>query len=149
MSNTSLKQIAALRLKSVKEKAMSRFNAEKLVAALKAYRTHHGLGLRQHARYLGISPTTLYRIEAGKIPDMQTLDTILTVLGWKAGSFFGDTPDLPIATLTKDREELVKALEKILEEADSLDESIPALGLGRATLTRIKASEAEATDGEG
>lgn len=47
------------------------------------------MGLRTAAAEIGISPTTLSRIENGHIPDMQTLDRICSWIGEDPSQFSG------------------------------------------------------------
>lgn len=52
-------------------------------------RRRGSMGIRAAANEIGISPTTLSRIERGHIPDRKTLDTICEWLGEKPAKFTG------------------------------------------------------------
>lgn len=67
---------------------MVTFDSEKFGSSLSRWRAERGLGVRQFARQIKISPTTLLRIENGGTPDMETFTTIVGGMGWKAEPFF-------------------------------------------------------------
>lgn len=55
--------------------------------------------LRDAARTIGISPATLMRVEAGRVPDVETYGKLCTWLGADPGSYLGfkplsDAPDV-------------------------------------------------------
>lgn len=52
-------------------------------------RKRGSMGVRAAAKEMGISPTTLTRIEKGNIPDVGTLDKICKWLGEKPAKFTG------------------------------------------------------------
>ncbi len=52
-------------------------------------RRRGSMGIRAAAKEIGISPTTLSKIERGHIPDRKTLDTICEWLGEKPAKFTG------------------------------------------------------------
>ena len=52
-------------------------------------RTRGSMGIRAAANEIGISPTTLSRIERGHIPDMKTLDKICQWVGESPEKFTG------------------------------------------------------------
>lgn len=52
-------------------------------------RTRGSMGIRAAANEIGISPTTLSRIERGHIPDMKTLEKVCDWVGEDPGKFAG------------------------------------------------------------
>ena len=52
-------------------------------------RRRGSMGIRAAAKEVGISPTTLSKIERGHIPDRKTLDTICQWLGEEPAKFTG------------------------------------------------------------
>lgn len=52
-------------------------------------RRRGSMGIRAAAKEIGISPTTLSRIERGHIPDKKTLDTVCEWLGEEPVKFTG------------------------------------------------------------
>ena len=51
---------------------------------------HRGnMGLRAAAKEIGISPTTLTRIEKGHVPDVATLEKVCRWIGEEPGEFVG------------------------------------------------------------
>ena len=48
--------------------------------------------LRDAARDIGISPATLMRVEAGRVPDVETYGKLCTWLGVDPGSYLGIKP---------------------------------------------------------
>ena len=52
-------------------------------------RRRGSMGIRAAANEIGISPTTLSRIERGHIPDKKTLDTVCGWLGEEPAQFTG------------------------------------------------------------
>lgn len=58
-----------------------------------------GLGVREAAKQVGISPATLSRVENEKIPDLETFSRICRWLGEDPAIFLGITP-APSASAT-------------------------------------------------
>lgn len=52
-------------------------------------RRRGNMGVRAAAQEIGISPTTLSRIENGHVPDIGTLDKVCSWLGEEASKFTG------------------------------------------------------------
>lgn len=52
-------------------------------------RRRGNMGLRAAAKEIGISPSTLSRIEKGHVPDVATLEKVCEWLGEKASKFTG------------------------------------------------------------
>ena len=52
-------------------------------------RRRGNMGVRAAAREIGISPTTLSRIERGHIPDVGTLEKVCAWIGEEPGKFTG------------------------------------------------------------
>ena len=63
-------------------------------------RRRGNMGVRAAAAEIGISPTTLTRIEKGHVPDVATLDKLSAWLGEEASKFTG-VGDLQIAFKNK------------------------------------------------
>lgn len=62
---------------------------ETLGVNLAQFRGSKGIGIREAAREIGISPTTLSRIESGNIPDLQTFKKICNWIGADPSSVLG------------------------------------------------------------
>jgi transcriptional regulator with XRE-family HTH domain len=58
---------------------------------MKLLREIKGMGLREHAKHLGLKPATLCRIESGKPCDVATLVQIHKATGVKYETLLGDT----------------------------------------------------------
>ena len=56
--------------------------------------------LRDAARTIGISPATLMRVEAGRVPDVETYGKLCNWLGVDPGSYLGIKPTPTSATTT-------------------------------------------------
>lgn len=91
----------------------SQVDIEKLAAMIKAKRGK--MGLRQTAQEIGhVSPSTLSRVESGKMPDMDTFLRLCDWLGVKPEQFFQgtseteepdmETPEIIEAHLRADKE---------------------------------------------
>ena len=52
-------------------------------------RTRGSMGIRAAAKEIGISPTTLSRIERGHVPDIKTLDRVCAWVGVESAKFTG------------------------------------------------------------
>jgi transcriptional regulator with XRE-family HTH domain len=63
-------------------------------------RRRGNMGVRAAAAEIGISPTTLTRVEKGHVPDVATLDKLSSWLGEEASKFTG-IGDLQIAFKNK------------------------------------------------
>jgi len=76
------------------------------------------MGVRAAAKEIGISPSTLSRIEKGHVPDVATLDKVCEWLGEEASRFTG-VGNLQIAF--KNRKavppQTAKALAQLIEKA--------------------------------
>lgn len=66
---------------------MDRLNIGALAERLKQHRT--GMGVREAAKEIGISPATLSRIENAKIPDLETFGRICNWLGDDPAVYLG------------------------------------------------------------
>ncbi len=81
-------------------------------------RRRGNMGVRAAAREIGISPTTLSRIEKGHVPDVGTLEKVCTWLGEETSRFTG-LGNLQIAF--KNRKAIppatAKALASLIEKA--------------------------------
>ena len=62
---------------------------ETLGVNLAQIRGNKGIGIREAAKEIGISPTTLTRIENGNIPDLQTFKKVCDWIGADPGSVIG------------------------------------------------------------
>ena len=89
-----------------------------------------GMGVRAAAAEIGISPTTLTRIEKGHVPDVGTLEKLSAWLGEEPSKFTG-IGDLQIAFKNKKAvpPETAQALaELITQAARQFDEEVEARG---------------------
>lgn len=108
-------------------------------AALKQARSDRGISLRSFARELGISPTTLTRIERGEAPDMKTAVAILPF----AGSCACCEQTFPISAIATELEAVKTDLDRAAEKILPLDE---ALTNALAELERVKQEAVEALE---
>ncbi|MBT5551058.1 MAG: helix-turn-helix transcriptional regulator [Nitrospina sp.] len=76
------------------------------------------MGVRATAKEIGVSPTTLTRVEKGNIPDVKTLDKICKWLGEEPTKFTG-IMGLQIAFKNKSTmpPETAQSMAKLIEEA--------------------------------
>lgn len=65
--------------------------AKSLASTMVLLRELKGMGLREHARHLGLKAATLCRIEQAKGCDLDTLVTIHKATGVKYDTLLGDT----------------------------------------------------------
>jgi transcriptional regulator with XRE-family HTH domain len=81
-------------------------------------RKRGNMGVRAAAKEIGISPTTLTRIEKGNVPDVATLEKICTWLGEEPAQFTG-VGTLQIAFRNEKTVPLktAKSLAKLIERA--------------------------------
>lgn len=79
-------------------------------------RTRGSMGIRAAAKEIGISPTTLSRIERGHVPDLKTLDKICDWIGMDPVKFTG-IGGLQIAFKKKTavRQDTAKSLANLIE----------------------------------
>jgi len=78
-----------------------------------------GRGLRETSKEIGIGPATLMRVEAGRIPDVETFGKICKWLGVDPASFLG------LDTVFGRRPEVEKGTEAILVSAHLRADAIP------------------------
>ena len=83
-----------------------------------ALRTRGSMGIRAAAKEIGISPTTLSRIERGHVPDLRTLDKVCDWIGVNPAKFTG-IGGLQVAFKKKTavRQDTAKSLAKLIELA--------------------------------
>ncbi len=81
-------------------------------------RTRGSMGIRAAAKEIGVSPTTLSRIERGHVPDLRTLDKVCEWIGVDPAKFTG-IGGLQIAFKKKTaiRQDTSKSLAKLIELA--------------------------------
>lgn len=81
-------------------------------------RTRGSMGIRAAAKEIGVSPTTLSRIERGHIPDLRTLDKVCEWIGVDPAKFTG-IGGLQIAFKKKTavRQDTAKSLASLIELA--------------------------------
>lgn len=65
--------------------------AKPLATTMKLLREIKGMGLREHARHLGVKEATLCRIEQGKGCDLHTLVLIHKATGVKYDTLLGES----------------------------------------------------------
>jgi transcriptional regulator with XRE-family HTH domain len=65
--------------------------------------------LRDAARTIGISPATLMRVEAGRVPDVETYGKLCNWLGVDPGSYLGIKPTPTSATTSAPTHVVVSA----------------------------------------
>ncbi|MEO0486918.1 MAG: helix-turn-helix transcriptional regulator [Pseudomonadota bacterium] len=93
-------------------------------------RRRGNMGVRAAAQEIGISPTTLTRIEKGHVPDVATLDKLSAWLGEEATKFTG-VGDLQIAFKNRKAvpQQTAHALaELITKAAQQFEEEVEARG---------------------
>lgn len=61
-----------------------------LAKTMKLLREIKGMGLREHAKHIGLTPATLHRIENGKPCDVNTLVQIHKATGVKYETLLGE-----------------------------------------------------------
>jgi transcriptional regulator with XRE-family HTH domain len=70
------------------------FEASKVGSRLRAEREHRGIGLRELARRVGVSPSLVSQIELDRVnPSVSTLYAIVTELGMTMSDVFGERPE--------------------------------------------------------
>lgn len=81
-------------------------------------RKRGNMGVRAAAKEIGISPSTLSRIENGHVPDMGTLEKVCRWLGEETSKFTG-VGNLQIAFKNRNavRPETARALAELIERA--------------------------------
>ena len=93
-------------------------------------RKRGNMGVRAAAKEIGISPTTLTRIEKGNIPDVKTLDKLCKWLGEEPTKFTG-VMGLQIAFKKKSAmpQKTAQSMAKLIEEASKqFQEKIDSVG---------------------
>ena len=69
------------------------FEASKVGSRLRAERERLGIGLRELARRVGVSPSLVSQIELDRVnPSVSTLYALVTELGMTMTDVFGDPP---------------------------------------------------------
>ena len=69
------------------------FETSKVGSRLRAEREHRGIGLRELARRVGVSPSLVSQIELDRVnPSVSTLYAIVTELGMTMSDVFGEQP---------------------------------------------------------
>ena len=107
-----------------------RLDVESLIAALNAERESRGLSWRRLAQEAGVSPSSLTRMQQGKLPDVNTFTALThwlrmpaeqfmsSGLGGKAG---GPDPMAVVSTLLRGKREMtpeaLKALDELVQAA--------------------------------
>jgi transcriptional regulator with XRE-family HTH domain len=70
------------------------FEASKVGSRLRAERERRGIGLRELARRVGVSPSLVSQIELDRVnPSVSTLYAIVTELGMSMSDVFGERPE--------------------------------------------------------
>lgn len=91
-------------------------------------RRRGNMGVRAAAREIGISPTTLSRIENGHVPDIGTLDKVCAWIGEETSKFTGvgnlqiafkNKKAVPVATARSLANLIEKASKQFAEEVDA------------------------------
>ncbi len=74
------------------------FEPSKVGSRLRAEREQRGIGLRELARRVGVSPSLVSQIELDRVnPSVSTLYVLVTELGMTMSEVFGDSrPDEPV-----------------------------------------------------
>jgi len=89
------------------EPADGNFDASRVGHRLRAERERHGIGLRELARRVGVSPSLVSQIELDRVnPSVSTLYSLVTALGITMSDVFGEQPE-----------------ERVVERGDGLAES--------------------------
>lgn len=93
-------------------------------------RKRGNMGVRAAAKEIGVSPTTLTRIEKGNIPDVKTLDKLCKWLSEEPTKFTG-IMGLQIAFKSKSAmpPETAQSMAKLIEEASKqFEEDVNSVG---------------------
>ena len=103
----------------------ARLDVDALVAALDAKRKDEDISWRELARRAGVSPSTLTRIQQGKLPDVNTLGALLEWLDMPAEEFLvtrakgektAANPVVKATALLRGKKKMSPAATKALEE---------------------------------
>jgi transcriptional regulator with XRE-family HTH domain len=122
----------------------ARFDTEKLAALLRAKRGRQGL--RETAGAIGVSPSTLSRVEQGKAPDVDTLAKLCFWLGISPTELMpslgiGVTdPGLGTTLATPDRIEMHLRADKVLDKA-TIDALVTVVRLAYQASERLRESD--------
>src|SRR5262245_21205331 len=101
---------------------------------LRAERERLGIGLRELARRVGVSPSLVSQIELDRVnPSVSTLYAIVTQLGMTMSDVFGEQPE----------ERVVQSGDGLAESADTRPVLNHATGVRRARLTHDRAHDVE------
>ena len=93
-------------------------------------RRRGNMGIRAAAKEIGISPTTLSRVEKGHVPDVGTLEKVCEWIGEEPAKFTG-IGDLQIAFKNKRTapKKTSQALAKLIENAaDQFSKTVTSVG---------------------
>jgi transcriptional regulator with XRE-family HTH domain len=116
--------------------ATPRLDVESLVAALNAEREARGISWRKLAHEAGVNPSSLTRMQQGKLPDVNTFGALTQWLRMPAERFMSGSADSqakphPLAvasTLLRGKREMspeaLKALEELVQAAYKLSKEL-------------------------
>ncbi len=83
--------------------------------------------LRETAKAIGISPATLMRVEAGRIPDVETFGKICKWLGVDPASFLGLDPTVNLSPRADEGEEPIQVSAHLRADSTPEPATIQAL----------------------
>ena len=105
-------------------------DVESLMAALNAAREDRGLSWRKLANEAGVNPSSLTRMQQGKLPDVNTFTALIHWLRMPADRFMGTSPSgtsakpnpmAVVSTLLRGKREMtpeaLKALDDLVQAA--------------------------------
>lgn len=114
----------------------NQIDLDALIGALDSERRARGISWRQLAAQAGVSPSTLTRMQQGKLPDVNTFTALTSWLGIPAERFFArqvqhqavDDPLAVVSTLLRGKKKLspkaMAALQELVNASIKLSEEL-------------------------
>jgi transcriptional regulator with XRE-family HTH domain len=101
--------------------------------------------LRDAARAIGISPATLMRVEAGRVPDVETYGKLCNWLGVDPGSYLGIKPTPTSATTTTETSAPTHVVVSAHFKADRLPDPETVKALANMIMFAVKSQRQKST----
>jgi transcriptional regulator with XRE-family HTH domain len=101
--------------------------------------------LRDAARTIGISPATLMRVEAGRVPDVETYGKLCTWLGVDPGSYLGIKPASAKQPLTTGEASPTHVVVSAHFKADRLPDPDTVKALANMIMFAVKSQRQKST----